>query len=1065
MTLANGSRLGSYEILAPLGAGGMGEVYRARDTKLGRAVAVKVLPEAFAFDPERVTRFEREARLLASLNHPHIAALYGMEESGGQHFLVMELVEGETLADRLRRGPIPVEESLRLAHQIAEALEAAHEKGIIHRDLKPANVKTTQDGKAKVLDFGLGKLQPGGSGEAGGPSGFGAAAGRAGDAQGFGPVSPTQSPTLSLLATQAGVILGTAGYMSPEQAKGLPADHRSDVFSFGTVLYEMLSGRQPFHGDTAPDILASVLAREPDLTVLPPNLNPRLVELLRRCLEKDPKRRWQAVGDLRVEIETVAAAPFGPAATATLAAPPRHLLRRAMPVLAAAILAGSAVGLVTWISRPSSLPVPVTRFQFTLPEGQEFQSTALPLVAISPDGTQMVYSANQRPYLRSMSDLATRPIAGTEAPERGFMGGPVFSPDGQSVAFWTASSTDGLTLKRIALGGGVAVTLCQVSSIAGASWGRDGIVFGDEKGVMRVSANGGQPELLVGVKDGEIVQGPQVLPGGEAVLFTLVKGAAHTASQGTEIWDKATLVVQSLTSGERKTLFEGGSDARYLPTGHLVYAKGETLLAVPFDLKQKKVTGGPVPVVDGVRRGVFGTVTSGLAHFSVSNTGALVYVPVTAPASSGRRDLALVDRQGNVAPLNLPPRAYAFPRVSPDGGRQVVFATDAVNDANVWVYDLSGTQSARQLTFGGRNRFPIWSADGQRVAFQSDREGDLGIFWQRADGSTPAERLTKPGQGTAHIPESWSPDGNTLLLAVTRGATNALSILALPDKKETALAEELSSVNAFAAMFSPDGRSITYSRGQVFVQPFPITGAKYLISSGFHPAWSHDGKELFFVQYRGTQRREYDDAADIHIWQPRRRIPKADIQVSLTRGRGLKRGSVDRKQRAHRTVIRHHAGRQAVHRRRRDRASRIGCVRRAANPGRPQLARRAEAARAVALRVRQQPWRFSSTRVHSLRSPTRLTTITTACWRFCARSQPRSCSERPALRPVFPCCSLAMRLPQPPRFPVTAGHSPSTRVIRPACLPVDRPRAMRRQLRVRARTRANHLRSTIGSGN
>ena len=370
----------------------MGEVYRARDTKLGRTVAIKVILDEFASEEERVGRFQREAKMLAALNHPRIASLFGMECVDGQHFLVMELIEGETLADRLRRGPMPVEEALAIAIQIAEALEAAHEKGVVHRDLKPANVKIAPDGQVKVLDFGLAKVMENESASG----------------------SAATSPTLSMMATQAGLILGTAAYMSPEQAKGFPADHRSDIFSFGTVLFEMLTGRQPFQGDTAPDVLASVLVRDPNLESLPQNLNPRLRDLLRRCLEKAPKRRWQAIGDVRAEIEAIVADPHGTSTIAHVSVPPRPLWRRAIPIVATAIVASGLTGFGLWTARRST-PAPVARFTLTLPEGQQFTNAGRQVIAISPDGTQIAYVANQQLYLRVISELQARPIPAPKA--------------------------------------------------------------------------------------------------------------------------------------------------------------------------------------------------------------------------------------------------------------------------------------------------------------------------------------------------------------------------------------------------------------------------------------------------------------------------------------------------------------------------------------------------------------------------------------------------------------------------------------------------------------------------
>ena len=830
MALLSGARLGLYEILAPLGQGGMGEVYRARDTKLGREVAIKVLPEAWACDADRAARFEHEAQVLAALNHPHIAALYGTDQSAGRHFLVMELVEGETLAERLERGPLPVKDALTIAHQIAEALEAAHEKGIVHRDLKPANVKITPNDQVKVLDFGLAKAMD--------------------PVAGFSPAANlTNSPTLSMMATQAGVILGTAAYMSPEQAQGLAADSRSDVFSFGSVLYEMLTGRQPFQGDTAAALLASVLVREPDLDALPPNLNPRLPELLKRCLEKNPKRRWQAVGDLRAEIETIAAAPHSAPVLAQPIAQPSLRWRRVIPMAVTAIVFAFLGGMAVWNFRPATTPPTITRFPFTVPQDQSF-STAAPVVAISPDGTQMVYSAinnsTARLYLRSMSEFEARPIPGTETAQTVF--NPVFSPDGRSIAFFS-----GGTLNRIAVSGGAAVTICPADtrSAYGISWGTDAIVFAQGgKGIMRVSASGGKPEVLVSVKDNELAHGAQILPDGQSVLFTLATG--DTADR----WDRARIVVQSLKSGERKTLIEGGSDARYLPTGHIVYALGGTLFAVPFDLRRLEVTGGPAPIVEGVRR--TSTVSPGSALFNFSSTGTLIYVPGPAGTlGSSLRAFVLADRTGATELLKLPPGSYAHPRVSPDGTR-LAFGTDDGKEANIWIYELSGANAPRRITFNGKNRFPIWSGDGQRVAFQSDREGDLGLFWQRADGAGAAERLTKGEQGVSHVPESWARDGKRLLFTIAQGSTFTLWTLTLDERKATPFGD-VRSDRPIGAVFSPDGRWVAYSSfsggaGGGYVQPFPATGARYQIPKltfDYHPLWTLDGKELFYIPVAG----------------------------------------------------------------------------------------------------------------------------------------------------------------------------------------------------------------------
>src|SRR5215510_11702035 len=492
MALTIGTQLGTYEITALLGAGGMGEVYRARDTRLGRSVAVKMLPEAMAQDADRIARFEREARLLASLNHANIAALHGLEQSDGRNFLIMELVEGDTLAERIARGPMPVEEALKIAHQIADALEFAHEKGVIHRDLKPANVKVTLEGKVKVLDFGLAK----------------ALAAPAMDA------NLMSSPTLSALATIPGMILGTAPYMSPEQANGFEADQRSDIFSFGAVLYEMLTGRQAFKGDTIAQVVASVLARQPEYLLLPSNLNPRVEELLQRCLEKDPKRRRQAIGDVRIELEVVIADPRGLQIPSGRVVEKRPLWRRALPFVATAIVIAGITAAGMRLLRPSER-IKLTRFSVVVPETQRFTRTGRHVIAISPDGEKIVYVANQQLYLRTMAEMEPRPIQGTALD----VDSPVFSPDSQWLAFHTNPENK---LKKIAITGGASVTICDAQIPFGVSWSSDAhILIGQgAAGILRVSENGGKPETVVTVNADEQAQSPQLLPDGDSILFT-----------------------------------------------------------------------------------------------------------------------------------------------------------------------------------------------------------------------------------------------------------------------------------------------------------------------------------------------------------------------------------------------------------------------------------------------------------------------------------------------------------------------------------------------------------------
>jgi serine/threonine protein kinase/Tol biopolymer transport system component len=819
LALAPGTRIGAYEVTAQIGVGGMGEVYRARDVKLGRNVALKVLPDLFIADPDRLARFQREAETLAALNHPHIAAIHGLEDAGGVCALVLELVEGETLADRIAGGPIAIDEALPIARQIADALEAAHEQGIIHRDLKPANIKITPDGVVKVLDFGLAKVT--------GPNASNGSNARAG---------LSQSPTITspAMMTGVGVILGTAAYMSPEQSKGRPADKRSDVWAFGCVLYEMLTGKRAFYGEDVADMLAAVLKSEPDWNALPSDVPPSVRALIQGCLRKDRKERIGDLSTARFALEH-----RHPEMQSDVIAQP-SVWRRAVPVFAGVLLGAAVVAIASFRANPS-VTREVTRFTDTLSEGQAL-SLNRQGVAISPDGTRLIYTAEGGLLLRSMADLKPRLIPGTDRAIN-----PVFSPDGQSLVFWADSG-----LKKVPIGGGTAVTIAALdqapSSIA---WTNDHIFFSTSTGlVMRVSQNGGKPEVLFKSNSDEEVHGSQLLPDGRTMLFSIVKRARAGAPDRLNRWDDAHIVVQSLEGGTRKTLIEGGSDARYVPTGHVVYALGATLFAMRFDLAKLEVTGGAVPVVEGVRRGgAFGQ--TGKAHFAFSDTGSLAYIP--GPLSqAGQQEVALFDRNGHAEPLKLPRGRYDSPRLSPDAKR-LAFATNDGKEAVISIYELSGASSVRPLTLEGNNGYPVWSRDSQRVTFQSDRGGDVAIWWQAADGGL-AERLTTPPAGASHTPESWSPVEDVLLFSETKDSVSSLWTLSLKDRKVTPFGGVNGSSLPTDATFSPDGQWVAYQIGQTgpgegttYVQPYPPRGLKIQIARGGRPLWSRDGTQLFFV--------------------------------------------------------------------------------------------------------------------------------------------------------------------------------------------------------------------------
>ena len=812
MAIPSGTKFGSYEVGAQVGAGGMGEVYRAHDSKLGRDVAIKVLPEAFADDPERLSRFQREAKMLAALNHPNIATIFGLEQSGGTHYLVMELVPGDTLQQRVKRdGAVPIEEALAIAKQIAEALEAAHEKGIIHRDLKPANVKVTPEGKVKVLDFGLAKAFEG-------------------DASS---VDIGNSPTLSQAATMQGVILGTAAYMSPEQARGKSVDKRTDIWAFGCVLYELLTDKQPFHGEDITEILASVVKSEPDWTALPANISPSIRVLLQRCLRKDRRQRTPDAAVLRIEIEDALAAPAtGEPAAAAIGA---GMVGRRAILLGAGCLATACVvtGLAVWSLKPTPSK-PVTRTVITLPADQRLAADENPAVVISPDGRLLAYAAIrggvQQLYLRAMDSLEAKTIPGTEGAVN-----PFFSPDGQSLGFFA-----GDRLKKVSVNGGGVTTLADAATPRGASWGDQGnFVFAPSVGgpLQQIPVGGGAAKPLTELAKGETShRWPEVLPDGKAVLFG--SGQNNTSMQ---------VAVHVTASGEQRILVPalGSTQPRYAASGHLLYVQGGTLMAAPFDVRRQALTGEAVPVVENVQGSSFGAV-----QYSISATGSLVYVSGGSQVNQQR--LVFVSRDGKEQPLAAPAGAYTFPHISPDGRKVVVG-----RDNQVWVYELARDTMTRFTFEGTANNAPVWAPDGNRIAFSSNKDGPLSVYWQKADGSGGMEKLT--GSEYLRGPVSWSADGQ-LLSFVEVNSTTGYDIWVLDMKDpSTGSGQGRKAVPFLRTPFneiggiSPDGHWMAYfsnesGRYEVYVQPYPGPGGKWQISTdgGMDMRWSVNGRELIY---------------------------------------------------------------------------------------------------------------------------------------------------------------------------------------------------------------------------
>jgi eukaryotic-like serine/threonine-protein kinase len=839
MPLAAGTKLGSYQVTAQIGAGGMGEVYQAHDTKLGRDVAIKVLPEAFARDPERLSRFQREAKLLASLNHSNIATIHGLEESNGTHYLVMELVSGENLAERVKRdGAVPIEESLTIAKQIAEALEAAHEKGVIHRDLKPANVKVTPEGKVKVLDFGLAKAFAGdGANE-----------------------DPSNSPTLSMAATMQGVILGTAAYMSPEQAKGKAVDKRTDIFAFGAVLYELLTGKQAFHGEDVGDILAAVVMKEPAFDSLPRNTPTSIRVLLQRCLRKDKRQRLSDATDVRIEIEDAIATPKDSGGTQAAPAKRSWRDRLAWPALAGVLLlALAAVSFLYFREAPAVAPE--MRTEIVTPSTTEPVSFAL-----SPDGRQIVFVASgdgaSRLWLRRLDATSAQPLAGTEGASY-----PFWSPDSRSVGFFADDK-----LKRIGIGGGLPQTLTDAVS-RGGTWGLDGTILFTRTGtgpLFRIPTSGGGPVAVTKLDKQSSHRFPQFLPGGRQFLF-YAQGPAETAG----------IYLGSLDSPETKRLTAADTAGVYFseqyastartrsPDGWLLFIRAGTLLAQRLNLERGELKGDPATVADPVTS----DTSFDVGAFSVSAAGLVAY----RTGGAGQHQLVWFDSSGKTLGTMGAPDANSLnaPSLSPDGRRAAVSRTVQGN-SDIWLLDAT---RATRFTFDpSRDQYPIWSPDGSRIVFDSNRKGHRDLYVKSSNGAGGEELLLESAQDKNAT--DWSRDGRFLLYTSTDPQTGYdLWVLPMEGERKPFVFLK-TSFDERRGKFSPDGRWVAYmsnesGRYEVYVRPFfqgglsakteggpaPVSGTapgassgagvggqwQVSASGGINPRWRADGKELYYI--------------------------------------------------------------------------------------------------------------------------------------------------------------------------------------------------------------------------
>jgi serine/threonine protein kinase len=838
MPLTSGTKIGSYEIGSLLGVGGMGEVYRSHDSKLGRDVALKVLPSAVAADPDRLARFSREAKLLAALNHPNIAAIYGLEDSGGAYALVMELVAGPTLADRIKAGPIPSEEALPIAKQICEALEYAHERGIVHRDLKPANIKVTRDDAVKILDFGLAKALENEATSA----------------------DISSSPTMSHLATQAGIILGTAAYMSPEQARGKSADRRVDIWAFGCVLCEMLTGKMAFSGETVSDTLAAVIKDNPDWEQLPSGTSVRTRVLVQRCLQKDPRQRLQAIGDARIVIDEVLSGAQDPTAplrqTAVQVQTPAW--RRFLPwALASALAVGLLLSLFALrkVSSSSSTSTQPVVLSMSMPSDQRFSTINGPAFALSPDGSRLVYVTQQTAsvaghlYLRELDKPEAVPLDGA-----GLASSPFFSPDGQWIGFFGEGK-----LKKISVRGGAPVALCDAAGYRGGSWGTDDTIIFPKHyttALFRIPASGGTPQPATHLNSASFEtthRWPQFLPGNKAVIFT--------ASSDNNFFGQARVEAAPLDTGVPKVLVENAYFGRYVRGGYLAYVSQGTLFVAPFDVQALKITGTAIPVIQGIEA----DLSNGGVQFAVADNGMAVYT--SGGGASQTMSVVLLDRKGESTVLLKDVADASSPHFSPDG-KKLAFQKGI---GGVWVHDLVRGTTSTVTNAAGAN-FPVWTPDGDHLTYSYVPSGSgktLGqrMFTKRADGTGTEEPLTAENSLSSY-PSSWSPDGKVLVFMRGSDRTGAcceiwsLTLGADGKPQEAQQFQAIAPDNIVGTIdpsVSPDGRWLAYTSGesgtqQVYVVPFPGPGGKWQISTtgGVEARWSKSGHELFYVK-AGTQ--------------------------------------------------------------------------------------------------------------------------------------------------------------------------------------------------------------------